>query len=85
MALFEATNPWNIQSIYDFQYFVCPSCDFKHYFKQEFVNHTFVFHPDSIEYLSNIQDDSYNDVVCPWDIRDIKIEDQLEENNQNFL
>ena len=74
MAL-NVENPWNIQSIYDFQFFICPSCDFKDHSKQEFVNHTFDTHPDSIEYLSNIHDDSYNDVLCPWDIKNIKIEE----------
>ena len=76
-------NPWNIQSIYDLQYFNCPSCEFKNHSKQEFVNHAFGSHPASIEHLSNIQDNSFNDVMCPWDIKDVKIEENVSENSIN--
>ena len=74
-------NPWNVQSIYDFQYFDCPSCEFKNHSKQRFLNHAFDFHSDSIEYLSNIRDGSFDDVVCPWDINNIKIEEKFSDKN----
>ena len=60
-------NPWNIKSIYDLQYFNCPSCLYKHQFKQEIVDHAFEFHPESIEILSKIKDQSLIDIICPWD------------------
>ena len=47
-------NPWNIDSIYDLQYFNCPSCIFKDHSKQEMVNHVFEFHPDSIHHLGMV-------------------------------
>ena len=75
MTSSEVLNPWNIQSIYDLQYFDCPSCEFKNHSKQRFVNHAFDSHPNSIEYLSLIHDGSFDDVVCPWDI--IKMEDKV--------
>ena len=76
-------NPWNIQSIYDLQFFNCPTCEFKNHSKQEFVNHAFGSHPASIEYLSNIRNDSFNDIMCPWDIKDVKIEENVTENSIN--
>ena len=65
-------NPWNIQSIYELQFFNCPSCIFKNQFKQELINHAYEFHPDSIEFLMNINDESLNDIVFP-SIDDIDI------------
>ena len=62
-------NPWNIQSIYELQYFNCPSCPFKNHSKQEIVNHAFECHPESVSYLSNITDSaSFRDIVCPWTV-----------------
>ena len=58
-------NPWHIQSIYDLQYFICPSCVFKDHSKQEFINHVYKMHPNSVEHLFNIQDDSLTDVIFP--------------------
>ena len=58
-------NPWYIQSIYDLQYFICPSCAFKDHSKQEFIDHVYNIHPDSIEHLFNIKDDSVADIVFP--------------------
>ena len=73
--LLQMENPWTIQSIYDLQYFICPSCSFKDHSKQEFINHAYEFHPDCVNHL-NINDDSLNDVVCPWNElrKEIKIE-----------
>ena len=59
-------NPWNIQSLYELQYFNCPSCTFKNQSTQEIVNHAYELHPESIEYLMNISDESLTDVLLPW-------------------
>ena len=58
-------NPWNIQSIYDLQYFNCASCIYKIKSKKEFVSHVYDFHPEVEEYLRNIQDGSINDIELP--------------------
>ena len=51
-------NPWHIQSIYELQYFICPSCPFRHSSKQDFINHTYESHPEVIVDLENIKDGS---------------------------
>ena len=51
-------NPWHIYSIYELQYFICPSCEFKNQSKQEIVNHAYEIHPESIDFLTNIKDES---------------------------
>ena len=69
-------NPWNIQSLYEFQYFNCPSCDFKNHSKQKLVNHAYKIHPESIEHLKNIKDISITGLVFPW-------QEQLSETEEN--
>ena len=59
-------NPWNIHSIYELQYFNCPSCIFKNSSKQEIIYHAYDYHPESIEFLENIRRDCLIDVICPW-------------------
>ena len=59
-------NPWKIESMYELQFFNCPSCIFKDHSKQEILNHAFENHLESIECLKNIKDDSLKDVVLPW-------------------
>ena len=51
MATYKIESSWNVDSLYEFQYFNCPKCAFKHISKQEFVHHTFNFHPESVEYF----------------------------------
>ena len=63
-------NPWSIQSIYEFQYFNCPICQFKDQSKQDFVNHAFQDHPESIAYLLDVGDGSLDDVDFPTSIKD---------------
>ena len=71
----KAEHPWNIHSIYDLQYFNCPSCPYKNNIKQEFVNHALDFHPEAEEYLRNINDGSLHDVEIPFGIKyDVKPE-----------
>ena len=63
----QKNDPWNVESLYEFQYFNCPSCEFKHGEKQDFLHHAYKSHPDSINSLSNITDGSLDNVLCPWD------------------
>ena len=67
-------NPWKIQSLYELQYFNCPACHYKNRSNQEFINHAYESHPESIEDLKNITDISIDGVICPWDDVDIKAE-----------
>ena len=55
---------WYVESLFDFQYFVCPSCDFKHNSKQEFVTHALETHSESFlkNCIPNVRDESLNDV-----------------------
>ena len=76
-------NPWHIQSIYDFQYFNCPSCIFKNPSKQEFVNHVYNIHPNFIDHLFNVKDNSLEDIVFPN--IEIKEEQFSEEPSENAL
>ena len=69
-------SPWNIQSIYDLQYFNCPACIYKINSKQEIVTHAYEYHPESIDFLANISDNSLSDIVCPWNAPFIKNDDQ---------
>ena len=91
----EEENPWNIQSLYDLQFFNCPACPSKYILKQEFIYHAHNFHPESDEYLKNITDGSLSDVEIPFETKldlkyelenevsefDIKTEDCHEDNN----
>ena len=60
-------NPWNIQSIYQFQFFNCPTCLFKDNSKQEFINHALKSHPESEANLSKVCDGSLQDINWPFD------------------
>ena len=64
-------NPWNVQSLYDLQYFNCPSpfCIYRNNKKQDFINHAYHFHPEADQYLRNINDGSTSDIVIPMDIK----------------
>ena len=68
-------NPWNINSIYELQFFNCPSCFFKDISKQEIINHAYEVHPESIDFLDNIKDNSLSDIVCPWNLDVVKSEE----------
>ena len=71
----KAESPWNVHSIYDLQYFNCPSCPYKNNIKQDFINHAYNFHPEADEYIRNINDGSLHDVEIPFDIKhDVKSE-----------
>ena len=71
-------NPWQVSSLYQFQYFCCPCCVFRVENKQDFVDHTINLHPESIEHLIKIKDDSLSDIMCPWNNKNgIKSEDEM--------
>ena len=72
-------NPWNVQTIYAMQYYVCPSCTYKHISKQNFMCHAFDTHPESVDYMKNIKDGSLSDILCPWDSNNGKINHDAEE------
>ena len=72
MLMPKLENPWEIKSIYELQYFNCPSCSYKIDSKQDFVCHAFDSHPDSVIYLRNIVDESLSDILCPWDSTEYK-------------
>ena len=76
-------NPWNIQSLYELQFFNCPSCDFKNQSGQDFVDHAYNSHEECKEYLSNIRDDSLDGVICPWESieEEIKAEEFYDEHD----
>ena len=38
-------NPWDVASIFEFNYFICPECDCKLQMKQDFINHATYNHP----------------------------------------
>ena len=64
-------NPWAVLSIFEFQYFNCPSCVFKSHSKKEFINHAMKVHPESIIHLSNIQDiNNGNDINSDVNIKE---------------
>ena len=78
MLSFEEESPWSIQSLYDLLYFNCPSCSYKNSAKQEFVNHAYEFHSESIHHFINIIDDSLNDVKIPHELKtELKCEPDL--------
>ena len=59
-------NPWNISSLYDLQFFNCPTCVYKVNSKQQFVDHAFQSHVECINFLSKIEDGSLDGLDCPW-------------------
>ena len=57
----EEKDPWNVQSLYEMQYFNCPGCIYKSKAKQDFVTHIYENHAEAILTLRNIKDDSLRD------------------------
>ena len=69
MSVIKLENPWNVLSIYELQYFNCPSCIYKNHSKQAFIDHAYETHYDEvIDYLSGIRDGSLSDIICPWNM-----------------
>ena len=70
-------SPWDISSLYEYQYFQCPACFYRHDSKQEFVNHTFATHPESVNYFRKISDRSLSDIIAPWELQDTSNNDSM--------
>ena len=79
-------NPWNVQSLYDLQYFNCPSpfCIYKNNSKQKFINHVYKYHQEADQYLRNINDGSTSDVEIPVDIKFDPTYNELEIKHEIF-
>lgn len=76
---------WKVASIYEFQHFCCPACDFKIQDKQNFLDHAFKEHPECTQELcENIKDDSLIDVLCPWNSNLSQVKTELKEDNEDF-
>ena len=61
------TSPWDVESLYEFQYFNCPTCPYKHKSAQDFVDHAFNTHQESKNHFMNISNhDSFSDIWPPW-------------------
>ena len=57
------TSPWDVESLYEFQYFNCPTCPYKHKSAQDFVDHAFNTHQESKNHFMNISNhDSFSDI-----------------------
>ena len=48
-------NPWEVSSLFDFNYFCCPECDSKSQNKQDFINHASNNHPWVSRFLKNFR------------------------------
>ena len=77
-------NLWNVGSLYDLRYYNCPSCPYKHVSKQDFACHAFDTHPESVNFLRKIIDGSLDDIYCPWESNDCKIE-EVDENFSGYI
>ena len=78
-SVLKLENPWDIKSLYELQYFNCPSCVYKDHSKQKFIVHAYEVHPEALYYLTNILDDSLSDINCPWNIGDFKNKEDFKE------
>ena len=45
LSIVKDDNPWDVSSLYDFNYYCCPECDSKSQNKQDFINHASNNHP----------------------------------------
>ena len=68
-------NPWEVKSIYEYYFFNCPTCIYKHSVKQDFFDHILQFHPQSSDHLRKISDGSLSDIITPWANEEIILSD----------
>ena len=70
-ASLEGNNPWDVCSLFEFNYFCCPECEFKtrsysiEQSAQDFVNHASSNHPWAVNFLQQISDGSIDNVILP--------------------
>ena len=57
-------NPWAVDCLDKFIYFVCPECDCKSQIKQDFIDHAFCNHPEGAQALLALKDD-ITDITLP--------------------
>ena len=81
----QTENVWNVESIYEFYYFNCPSCPYRNEFKQDFVNHSYNSHPESVNYLKKISDGSLNDITSPWKLFGEEITEKFKNDINEIL
>ena len=81
MSGMDTENPWNVQSLYDLQFFNCPSqfCIYKNISEQEFLKHALHNHPESEPYLINFKDD----VEIP--LLESKVDSDLDNNGLEII
>ena len=62
-------NPWDVCSLFEFNYFCCPECEFKtrsysiEQSAQDFVNHASHNHPWAVNFLQQISDGSIDNII----------------------
>ena len=72
MELAKGKNPWAVETLYEFQYFNCPTCSYMNSSKQNFVIHAYDKHPESQNHFKKISShDSFSDVLLPseWNFK----------------
>ena len=85
-SLMSVENPWDVNSIYDFNYFCCPECDIKSKTKQDFVDHASSTHPKAIGAFQSITDGSLNDVQIPALSPNVDLSEETKDlRNEDFL
>ena len=88
-------NPWNVKNIQEFLYFCCPECGMKDQSQDSFVKHALDIHPDSREFVVNLQiktevfDESYDNYedsesfYYGGEMVDCEIKEEHHEQNKN--
>ena len=76
-------NPWDVCSLFEFNYFCCPECKFKtrsysiEQSAQDFVNHASRNHPWSVNFLQQISDGSIDNITLPKENGLSSVENQI--------
>ena len=76
-------NPWDVCSLFEFNYFCCPECKFKtrsysiEQSAQDFVNHASHNHPWSVNFLQQISDGSIDNITLPKENGLSSVKDQI--------
>ena len=70
-------NPWKVENLDEYLYYVCPECDHKSKTKYLFIDHACEQHPNAKECLSKVK-------VEPMVITNDSLEVKLEPNQEQF-